>query len=213
MSTGSIDRVQSDLNAMREVLGLDRIWGMADVRFGYALAGCCALFATVRWPGSPLMLPMPWAFAIVLVPLTAWMIYVAIKSRTLPPREEGRRREYRFGLILAVCVLFAFGGYAVWAGKIGLSIAQSWSVFVAILGAASVIMGIAQQRPYRYPRGYWFAGGFPLVVLGVAFPLVPPQYRDALYGVMCFAAIGSASLMMRRHVMAAMAEEHARVTD
>ena len=32
MSTGSIDRVQSDLNAMREALGLGPIWSMADVR-------------------------------------------------------------------------------------------------------------------------------------------------------------------------------------
>ena len=43
MSTGSIDRVQSDLNAMRDALGMGPIWNIADVRFGYALAASCAV--------------------------------------------------------------------------------------------------------------------------------------------------------------------------
>src|SRR5580698_7317607 len=131
MSTRSIDRVQSDLNTMREALGLGQIWSMTDVRFGYALAGSCALLALFRWPGSPLAVPMPWAAVPVLATIAACIGYMVLKSQTLPRREAARRREYRFAIVAVACVLIAYCGYQYWARHFGLTIAQQGGALLA----------------------------------------------------------------------------------
>ena len=212
MSTGSIDRVQSDLNAMREVLGLGRIWSMADVRFGYALAGSWPL-ALFRWPGSPLAVSMPWAAVPILLMLSTWIVYVVIKSQTLPRREAVRRREYRFAIVAIACVLIAYFGYQHWARHVGLTIAQQGGVLLAFVGTATIIFAIAQPAPRRYPRSYSFTCGLPLVLLGLALPLVPSGYSHSLIGLMGFTAVGAVSLVMRHYVQAALAEENAHVLD
>ena len=213
MSTGSIDRVQSDLNAMREALGLGPIWSMADVRFGYALAGSCALLALFRWPGSPLAVPMPWAALPILVTLPAWIVYMAIKSRTLPRREAARRREYRSLVVALLCTFIATIGFQYWATRVGLTTAQQGGVLLALLGSASIIFAIAQPAPARYPRSYSFACGVPLVLFGLAMPSAPREYWHVLIGLMGFTAVGAGSLVMRHFVQAALAEENARVLD
>src|SRR5580658_3464415 len=134
MSTGSVDRVQSDLNVMREALGLGPIWSMTDVRFGYALAGSCALLALFRWPGSPLAVSMPWAALPILVALPTWIVYMAIKARTLPRREAARRREYRYGAVANLCAVIAIIGYQYWGFQIGLTTAQQWGVLLTFVG-------------------------------------------------------------------------------
>jgi len=213
MSTGSIDRVRSDLNAMREVLGLGPIWSMTDVRFGFALAGSGALFALFRWPGSPLAVPVPWATAPVLFTTVVWLGYMAIKSRTLPRREEARRREYQLGIVMIFCALIAYFGYGYWGRLIGLTQAQRGGVFIAFAGAATIIFAIAQPAPRRYPRTYSFACGIPLLALGLAIPLTRPEYVASLVGSIVFLAVGAGSLVMRHYVQAALAEENARVLD
>ena len=213
MSTGSIDRVQSDLNAMREVLGLGPIWSMTDVRFGFTLAGSCALLALFRWPGSPLSVPMPWAAVPVLATIAACIGYMVIKWRTLPRREAARRREYRFAVVAIVCFLTAYFGYQYWARHVGLTIAQQGGVLLAFVGTATIIFAIAQPAPRRYPRSYSFTCGLPLVLLGLALPLVPSGYSHSLIGLMGFTAFGVGSLVMRHYLQAALAEENARVLD
>ncbi|HEX4131838.1 MAG TPA: hypothetical protein VHZ24_17530 [Pirellulales bacterium] len=213
MSTGNIARVQADLHAMQQALGLGSMWSMTDVRFGYALAGACALLAALRWPGSPLAVAMPWAAVPLLMLLAIWIGYMAVKSRTLPYRELARRREYQFGILVMGCALLASLGYKYWSRLAGLTIPQSGGALLALLGAGTVIYGVAQPAPRRYPRSYCVACGLPTIMFGLALPLVGPEYTEALIGLMGLAAFGAGALAMRHQVLNRLAEEHARVLD
>ena len=101
---------------------------------------------------------------------------MVIKSQTLPRREAARRREYRFAIVAIACFLIAYFGYQYWARHVGLTIAQQGGVLLAFVGTATIIFAIAQPAPRRYPRSYSISCGLPLVLLGIALPLIPPEY-------------------------------------
>jgi hypothetical protein len=213
MSQADLRRVQADLETMRDCLGLRIWWTKADVWLSALLAAACALFAAFRWPGSPLAIPMPWAAAPLYAAIAVILGFMAVKWRTLPPREASRKREYRHLLAAMACTLIATLGYQYWGRQAGLNYTQQAGALFTILGLACTGWALLAPTPLRYPRGYYFACGIPLAICGMAFPLLPQEYFHAAFGLMGFVGAAAQGLVMSRRIRQMEAEEQASVLD
>jgi hypothetical protein len=207
MSSSDLERVQSDLSAMRTFLGFGRIWTMADVAFCGALAAAFGVYAVLTWPGSPVEVAGRISSAPIFAAIAAYLGYMAIKSRRLPPREEPRRREYKSTLLAIVGAVPAAVGYAYWSAYVGMTGAQIGGSLLAIIGVTTIILGVSLPAPLRYPRSYFIVPALPLLLFGAIIPLAPPAYTHALIGIMGLASVGLASAVMHRHVRRGLAEE------
>lgn len=198
-SSGDWERVHSDLSTVRNALGLEQPWSTADVRFCGAISLAAGLYALLSWPGLPVQTGSFWAAAPLLGALGAFFVYMAVKQRSLPPREESRRREYRSTLVALAVALPAVAVYVLWGQRVGMTVMQLAGSLLALIGLAMLVIGIAQP-PLRYPRSYLIAGSLPLIAFGLALPLAPPAYHRSLIGLLGFVELGLEALIMHRHI-------------
>lgn len=177
MSSSDLDRVRADLSTMRSALGIGLPWSEADVWFGAAIAAG-GIYAVLNWPTSPWLVNSAWAAAPLASTLGAYMIYIASRSRRLPPREEPRRREYKAAVIAMAVVIPAALVFAKWGKYVGLTSSQLSGCGLALMGATFLVIGVATPPP-RYPRSYLIAGAIPLMVFGVLIPIAPASYSHS----------------------------------
>jgi phosphate/sulfate permease len=199
MSSSDLERVRSDLSTVRNALGLDLPWSTADARFCGAISVASGLYALLSWPNSPLRVPSWWAATPLFGVLAAFFIYMAVKQRSLPPRDESRRREYRSTLAALVVTLPAVAVYLVWGKYAGLTGTLLGGNLLALIGFAMLVIGIAQP-PLRYPRSYLIVGSLPLIAFGLAIPLALQPFQRPLIGLLGFVELGVAALIVDRHV-------------
>lgn len=206
MSGGDLERVRSDLSAMRKILGLGLPWGLADVWFCGAASAAGGLYALLSWPGSPVEMKSPWAAAPLMGAIAAYLTYMPIKSRRLPPREESRRREYQSTLLALACAAPAIAAYVFWGKHIGMTGMQLRGSALALTGIAFLVVGVACP-PAQYPRGYFIVGAVPTIAFGLMIPLASPAYYHSLLGLLCLAGFGLTALVMHRHIGRSLAQE------
>ena len=199
MSGADLERVRSDLSTVRNALGLDLVWSITDVWFCGATSAAAGLYALLSWPGLPLTIPSLAAAAPLLVTLAAYLIYMAVKWRSLPPREESRRSEYRSTLVALAVAVPAAALYLLWGRHAGMTGIQLRGSLLAVMGIAFLIIGIAQP-PQRYPRSYFIVGSLPLMAFGAALPLAAPAYNASLIGLLGLVELGMATGIVHRQV-------------
>lgn len=199
MSSSDWERIRSDLTTMRGALGFDPPWNIADVRFCGAVAAAAGLYALLSWPGLPLQLSPAWASAPLIGVLAAFMLYMAVKSRSLPPQEASRRREYGSTIVALAVALPATVLYVVWGKYVGMSKVLLGGNLMALIGFAMLVIGIAQP-PLRYPRSYLIVGSLPLIVFGLGIPLAPQTYHRSLIGLLGLVEMLVAAVIVYRNV-------------
>ena len=199
MSSSDLERLRPDLSSMRNVLGIDLVWSRTDVWFCAAISAAGGLYAVLSWPNSPWEVTSSWAAAPLLSVITVYLVYMAVKSRRLPPREESRRREYKSTLVALVCTVPAVAAYSMWGKHVGMTAVQLSGSVLALMGVAFFVIGVAQP-PRRYPRSYFIVGSLPLMAFGMLLPLAPPSYDHSLIGLMGFVELGLAALIVHRDV-------------
>lgn len=138
--------------------------------------------------------------------VTAYAIYMAVKARSLPPRQASRRSDYRSTLIAMACVVPATLIYVAWGRRVGLSGVQSRGAVMAIFGLGMLLVGIAQPS-LRHPRVYYIAGAIPCVLFGLAIPLAEPAYASSLVGLLDLSAVGAVATVMYLHLRRQQADE------
>jgi phosphate/sulfate permease len=199
MSSSEFERVRSDLSTIREALGLDSLWSTIDVRFCGVASAAAGVYALLSWPDLPVGIAARWAAAPLLAVISAYLVYMAIKARSLPSREQSRRREYRSTLVALAVALPAVAVYLVWGKHAGMTGMQLRGSILALIGIAFLIVGIAQP-PLRYPRSYLIVGAIPLIAFGLAIPLAPQPYYQSLIGLLGLVELGMAAMIIHRHV-------------
>ncbi|HVX16017.1 MAG TPA: hypothetical protein VHC22_32835 [Pirellulales bacterium] len=199
MSSNDWERVRSDLSTMRTALGLEQPWSTGDVWFCGAISVAAGLYALLSWPDVPLQVPSSWAAAPLLGMLASFFIYMAFKQRSLPPREESRRREYRSTLAALAVALPATGIYFSWGNYAGMSRMLLIGNLLALIGFTMLVIGVAQP-PLRYPRSYLIVGSLPLIAFGLAIPLAQPAYHRSLIGLLGLVELGVGALIVHRHI-------------
>lgn len=199
MSGHDLDRVRADLATMRNALGVDLPYGEADVWFCAAMAASGGVYAVLTWPNSPVEVTSAWSALPIFAAIGAYVLYLAVKSRRLPPREGARRREYKSGLIAVAVIVPATIAYAKWAKYAGLTPTQGGGCLTALMGATMFLIGVAMP-PARYPRSLLIAPSLPLIAFGAFIPLAAPDYCHCLIGLMDMVAVGQAALIEYRHI-------------
>jgi len=199
MSSSDLERVRSDLATVRNALGIGLPWSATDVWFCAAISAAGGLYAVLSWPNAPWEVASAWAAAPLAAALGVYLIYIAVKSRSLPPREEPRRREYKSTLIAFACLIPAAAVYGRWGKYVGMTNMQLVGSALALMGIAFLVVGIAQP-PARYPRSYLIVGAIPIIAFGLAIPIVQPPYYHSLIGLMGLVGLGLAAFVMHRHV-------------
>jgi hypothetical protein len=199
MSSNDLKRVQADLSTMHSALGIGSPWSAADVWFCLAIAATAGLYALLCWPNATWEVHSSWAAAPLAATLIAYVLYIAAKSRTLPAREEPRRREYKSTLVAMAFVIPAAVGYAKWGQYVGMTTSQMVGCVLSLMGAAFFVIGVAAP-PVRYPRSYFIATAIPLMLFGLLIPVTPADYRHSLIGLMGLMAMALAAFITHRHV-------------
>lgn len=199
MNENDIDRLQSDLAVMRGALGMDLAYSEADVRFLAAMSAAAGLYALFSWPGATFEVAAGWAAAPLLSAIVVYLAFMAVRSRTLPPREVCRRREYRSSLLATACVVPATLAAVAWSKQIGMTPIQLGASLLGFMGVAFLVIGIATP-PVRYPRSIFIGGAIPLVVFALLIPLAPPRYSHCLIGLMGLVECGLAAVIYHRGV-------------
>ncbi|HVA49437.1 MAG TPA: hypothetical protein VNH11_23930 [Pirellulales bacterium] len=199
MSSSDLERVRSDLSTMRNALGIGLLWSGTDVWFCAAISAAGGLHAALSWPNAPWEVTSAWAAAPLAATLGVYMIYIALKSRRLSPREEPRRREYRSTLVALACLIPAAGVYGRWGKYVGMTKMQLVGSAMALMGIALLVVGVAQP-PARYPRSYLIVGALPAIAFGLAIPIVQAPYYHSLIGLLGLVGLGLAAFVMHRHV-------------
>jgi len=213
MSQADLRRVQSDLDSMQLLLGLRVLWTMADVWLHLLLGAACGLFAAITWPGSPVAVPFPWAAAPIYLAIAVLVSYMAFKSRTLPRREEPRKREYQTILLGMGFAVVATLGYQSWSRQAGLGGTQAIGALFTIFGVGLIGWPLIAPAPHRYPRSYYFAAGIPGVVFGASFPFMEPSYRHVAIGLLGLSGAAAQALVIFLRIRQLQAEEETRVVD
>ncbi|HET6882554.1 MAG TPA: hypothetical protein VFI31_20475 [Pirellulales bacterium] len=199
MSSNDLERVRADLSTMRSALGIGLPWSVADVWFCLAIAATAGVYALLSWPNSAWEITSSWAAAPLAAALGPYVIYIAAKSRSLPPRDEPRRREYKSALVAMAFVIPAAVGYAKWGQYVGMTTSQMVGCVLFLMGAAFFVIGVAAP-PIRYPRSYFIAPAIPLMLFGLLIPVTPADYRHSLIGLMGLVAMALAAFITHRHV-------------
>lgn len=127
------------------------------------------------------------------------IFFIAIRSRTLPPRESSRRGEYRSTLIALACIVPATLAAVVWSKQIGMTGIQLRASLLAIIGVAFFVIGLATPM-IRYPRSLFIGGAVPLVAFAALFPLAPSQYLHCLSGLLGLIECGFAAVILHMGV-------------
>ena len=199
MSSHDLDRVRRDLSTMRNALGFGLPCSEADAWFHAAMAAACGVYGILNWPGSPWFVASGWAAAPIWATGAACIAYIALKARTLPPREESRRSEYKRGLVAFAFIIPAAAAYGKWSKYAGLTPAQLQGSGLAMMGAALFVVGLAKP-PAHYPRSFFRVVAVPLMLFGLLIPIAPASYTRALIGLMGLVTMSLSALMTHRHV-------------
>lgn len=205
MSSNDLERLRADLTTVRNALGIDLVWSKSDVWFCAAISVAGGLYAVLSWPKSPIEVTSIWAAAPLLLVVALYLIYMAVKSRRLPPRDEPRRREYKSTLVALACTIPAVVAYSMWGRHVGMTTVQLSGSLLALMGVAFLVIGVAQP-PIRYPRSYFIVGALPLIAFGMLLPLAPPSYGQSLIGLMGLVELGLAAFIVDRHIRRSCAE-------
>ena len=213
MSQADLRRVQTDLASMQQVLGLRSMATKADVRLFAILAAASGLLALFRWPGSPVSVPFPWAAAPIYVAIALWMGFAIIKSRTLPPREEPRKRDYRTSLIMIGWTLILTLAYLAWSRRAGIGATQAPAAMFTLFGLSLIAWPLVTPPPHRYTLPYCWAAGIPFTIFGLTFPFIANDYRHVAIGLMGFFGAGASALVLARQIRQQAAEEGESVLD
>lgn len=199
MSSRDLERVESDLATIRSALALDLFWSRIDVLFCAAIAVSAGLYGLLSWPNTPLEIRSLWAAAPLFITLATYVGYMAVKARSLPPREEPRRREYRSTLVALAVVVPAAIVYLAWGTRAGMTGIQLRGSILALMGIAFLVVGITQPT-VRYPRSYFIVGSLPLIAFGIALPVAPQPYHHSLIGLLGLVELGLAALIIARQI-------------
>jgi len=196
MQQNTLDRVREDLATMNAALGKELPFGAADVRFYVVTAVASGLFAVSHVLGVHGGWPLFLSGLPTLLAFTAYVGYVAAKSRRASTVDITRRKEYRKTLLILLPVIVASLGGRYWAARAGMSHLQFGGATLVVVGCGFAIIGLTGPRPARYPRSYWLTGALPLIAGGVWIPFCAFRQALSAAGWMAAALLGLLAIVL-----------------
>jgi hypothetical protein len=182
-----IERLQSDLLAMRRQLQVDPIQSPADIVLGL-VGGCSGLMIL----GLTFLTSLNPRFCVLLSVAPIFFLYVWQYFRTQRIRDvrPARAQEYRWSAIIALVLVVASAGWFAWARQMDISYEAASASIMFCLGVGIVLWGILDWQ-----RRGWvnLVCGAVLAFLGVIIPMMNSRYGMAVLGGITVALVGFAS--------------------
>lgn len=188
MSDAELQRVQADLETLRQAAGVELPFQRQDIwwpNLVYGLAGL--VIAAIGW-----WVPVEYRWVALLpaaVVLGVWA-YLARSAHRQRATTPARWREYRYGLWWLVLFAPIFIGYLLWQAWLGMSMMAVTATAVFFLG-----LGMAWIALVDRTRRHYFGSAISFLIFASVMPWCSPRAMRAGAGFMVVAiALGTAAI-------------------
>ena len=158
-----LERLRSDLGALRQAAGLELPFGREEVWANLAFAASGAV--GMVWALLPTGLPAQWGAVPLILVGVGYVTWMRTRYRRSSGRSPTRRREYTSEIVAMFVVGALALVYRLWAGKLGISTTIAGSAGMFVFGLVMLIPVLRDRN--RLPD---LGIAVPLIACGLAIP-------------------------------------------
>jgi hypothetical protein len=194
-----LERLRSDLGAIRQAAGLEPPFGREDVwaHLAFAASGAVGMV----WALLPTGLPAQWGAVPLIVVGVGYVTWMRTRYRRGSGRSPTRRREYTSEIIAMFVVGALALAYRLWAGKLGISTIVAGSAGMFLFGLVMLIPVLRDRN--RLPD---LGIAVPLIACGLAMPFCSISPWVVLGATFMAGGLATAALMA--HCLKGEAADH-----